>query len=148
MRRRLECLADKKPCPLHVANPGAPHLPVAICSRRRLQEAEEPQRTACRQPCHCPSSAACAAPRRRHHCPLSNTPPLPLPPCRVRAAEVCRSWREATLSPPLWSAIKVILPCDDDEGTAEAFVSWLLPRVGAVLSLHVDIQDSAVSRGF
>ncbi|EFN50760.1 hypothetical protein CHLNCDRAFT_142486 [Chlorella variabilis] len=61
---------------------------------------------------------------------------------RVHAAEVCRSWREATLSPSLWTSVKFILPSDDDEGTAEAFLSWLLPRASAVDSLTVDIQEA------
>lgn len=57
--------------------------------------------------------------------------------------EVCRAWREATLSPALWSHLYFRLPRDDDEETAEAFVSWLLPRVGQVETLHIDIQDVA-----
>lgn len=62
---------------------------------------------------------------------------------RVHVGEVCRAWREATLSPALWSHLYFRLPRDDDEETAEAFVSWLLPRVGQVETLHIDIQDVA-----
>ena len=65
----------------------------------------------------------------------------------MHAAEVCRSWREATLSPSLWTSVKFILPSDDDEGTAEAFLSWLLPRASAVDSLTVDIQEATVRAG-
>lgn len=61
----------------------------------------------------------------------------------MHAGEVCRAWREATLSPALWTHLHFRLPRDDDEETAEAFVSWLLPRVGQVETLHIDIQDVA-----
>ncbi len=76
--------------------------------------------------------------------PYSPHPALPTrTPCRVHAGQVCRAWREATLSPALWSHLYFRLPRDDDEETAEAFVSWLLPRVGQVETLHIDIQDVA-----
>jgi hypothetical protein len=40
--------------------------------------------------------------------------------------------------------VKLVLPCDDDEGTAEAFLCWLQQRASAVESLSIDIQETAV----
>ncbi|KAL4421329.1 hypothetical protein ABPG75_010620 [Micractinium tetrahymenae] len=70
-----------------------------------------------------------------------------LPQCqRFRASEVCRAWRDATLAPQLWSSVKLVLPCEDDEAGAESFLSWLLPRAAGVESLHIDIEEAAAQR--
>lgn len=81
--------------------------------------------------------------RRRLSPPPSTCAALCRPARRVHAAQVCRAWREATLSPALWQEVYFRLPRDDDEETAEAFVSWLLPRVGQVETLHIDINEVA-----
>lgn len=95
--------------------------------------------------CITPTTRLAGNPGRRRRLPpptAAGTHPRPARPCRrVRASEVCRAWRDATLSPALWPALKFSLASDDDEATTESFLCWLLPRVGCLQALHIDIQE-------
>ena len=53
-------------------------------------------------------------------------------------------WRDFTLSPVLWSNLKLVLQSDDSEAASDSFLGWLLPRAGAVNALHIEVLESPV----
>ena len=157
--KRAACSAEpSSPPTLSALQPDILHQVLTWLPQTQRCEAAGPARSVL---CCCPGIPsgrdlrACFPPTRLGPRPLPLLPPPYLPhpalptrtplfcPRRVHAGQVCCAWREATLSPALWSHLYFRLPRDDDEETAEAFVSWLLPRVGQVETLHIDIQDVA-----